>query len=234
MKTYLIFFIVIISSCISQGLAQSFYFGPKGGLTIAYQQWNQSDRAPILTFHGDAFVETTDFDGRGSLYGQLGFHTRGSGFRVRNVFSNSLGNRQFTFNNISLGAGVKKRLDVLAIPTIYYLAGVRLEYTISTNLTEVGSNLITGGFLFDPYVRKFNYGITVGGGFEFPRFDQIIPFVELSFMPDLSVQYDQFESISYTDPSTNNPVTLSAKTIRNLSLEVTIGVRLFREVIYVD
>jgi hypothetical protein len=227
--------ISIILGCLSvESTAQSFYFGPKAGLSIAYQQWNQNDRSPILTLHGDLFVETTDFDGRGSLYGQLGFHTRGSGIRVRNILNNNVGNQQFKFNNISLGVGIKKRLDIDASPVYYYMAGIRLEYTISNNLTEIGSNQFTGGFLFDPYVRDFNYGITVGGGIEFQAFYSVVPFIEFSFMPDLSKQYDQFESVQFQDPVTNNFVTFGAKSIRNLSLEVTLGVKLFREVIYVD
>ena len=228
--------IIAILGCLSvESAAQSFYFGPKAGMSIAYQQWNQSDRSPIFTPHGDLFIETTDFDGSGSIFAQIGFHTRGSGVRrLRNPFNNQIGNQQFKFNNISLGAGIKKRLNIDASPVYYYMAGLRLEYTISNNLVEIGSNQVTGGFLFDPYVRDFNYGLTVGGGIEFPALYSVVPFVEFSFMPDLSQQYDQFESVEFQDPVTNNNIVIGARSIRNLTLEVTVGVKLFREVIYVD
>lgn len=231
-STFLLIVTICCMSVIARG--QSFYFGPKGGIAVAYQQWNQSDRAPILTLNGDLFIESLDDDGRGSFYASLGYHTRGSGLRINNSLTNRVGNVQFRYNNVSLGAGVKKRIDITAIPVLYYSAGIRLEYTANTNLAETGSGLVTGGFLFEPFVRDFNYGMTVGGGMELPTWDQAIPFIEINFMPDISVQYDQFESITTTDPVTNTPITFGPKRIRNITFEITVGVKLLREVIYVN
>lgn len=214
--------------------AQSFHFGPKGGTGISYQQWNGSDRSPIIPLHFDMFMETLDDDGKGAIYGQLGLHTRGSSTRVRNIFNNSIGRTSFKYQNISLGAGIKKRLDIDRSPVIYYQAGIRGEYTVATNLSEFDGVNITGTFPLEAFVQKFNYGITVGGGFEFDLGRNFQPFLEFNFMPDLSAQYDQFQSIEINDPFTNTIRTIPARTVRNISLEVTLGLKFLREVIYVD
>ena len=39
-----------------------FYFGPKAGLTIGMQNWNQSERDPLLSYHGAIFIESIDID----------------------------------------------------------------------------------------------------------------------------------------------------------------------------
>jgi len=214
--------------------AQSFHFGPKGGAGIGYQQWNNSDRSPILAGHIDLFMETLDDDGKGAIYGQLGLHTRGSSIRVRNIFTNRVRGTSFRYQNISLGGGIKKRLDIDRNPTFFYQAGIRGEYTINTNLDELELSNINGTFPVETFVRKFNYGITVGGGLEFDLGRNFKPFLEFNFMPDLSAQYDQFQSFDVQDPFTGQIRTISPRTVRNITLEVTLGLKFLREVIYVN
>lgn len=225
---------LLLSSLTFTLAGQGFHFGPKGGTGICYQQWNGNDRSPIIPLHGDLFIETLDDEGKGAIYGQLGLHTRGSSTRVRNIFSNSIGRTSFKYQNISIGAGIKKRLDISRSPTLYYQAGIRGEYTIGTNLSEFDGSNISGTFPVEAFVRKFNYGITVGGGFEFDFGQNFQPFLEFNFMPDLSAQYDQFESFEFLDPFTNIIRTIPARSVRNISLEVTLGLKFLREVIYVN
>ena len=229
---YILTFLICLSALSLS--AQSFHFGPKGGLGIGYQQWNNSDRSPIIAGHIDLFMETLDDDGKGAIYGQLGLHTRGSSTRVRNLFSNRVGSTSFRYNNLSLGGGIKKRLDISRSPTLFYQAGIRVEYTLATNLDELEANNISGTFPVETFVRKFNYGITVGGGMEFDLGRNFEPFLEFNFMPDLSAQYDQFQSFEFLDPFTNTIRTIPPRTVRNITLEVTLGLKFLREVIYVD
>lgn len=229
-----VLFIFIFACIIQLGNAQGFYFGPKGGLNIATQKWGYQDRAPLLALHGDLFIETLDDYGSGSFYGQIGYHTRGSSTRVRNILTNSGFTQGFKFNNISLGVGIKKRLDILEKPTIYYMAGIRGEYTIGTNLSEFAAFNTSFFYPIDDFVRKITYGITIGGGFEFEFNSLVQPFIEFAFMPDLGPQYDQFIDINTINPWTGLAQVSSAKMIRNTTIEITVGCKFLREVIYVD
>lgn len=227
---FIFIFLFIALHCSAQG----FYFGPKGGINIATQKWGFQDRAPLLALHGDLFIESLDDYGSGSFYGQIGYHTRGSSARIRNILTNIGFTQGFKFNNISLGLGIKKRLDVTRKPTIYYMAGLRAEYTISTNLSEFEAFNANFFYPVDDFVKNFTYGITLGGGFEFEFNSLVQPFVEFAFMPDLGPQYDQFVDISTINPWTGLPQVSSAKMIRNTTIEITVGCKFLREVIYVD
>ncbi len=217
--------------CSAQG---GFYFGPKGGVSVGTQKWNFTDRGPLLAFHGDLLVESRDEEGRGSLFAQLGFHTRGSSTQFINFISGNRTNIGFRFNNVVLQLGIKKRLDINRNPVIYYMAGIRGEYTISTNLSEFQNPNALNFYPLPDFVRNFMYGITVGGGFEYKKLDKVIPYLELAFMPDLSPQYDQFLPLAANDPISGNPISIAPKVVRNVSIEVTFGLKFLREVIYVD
>jgi len=124
----------IFSSICSLGSAQSFYFGPKAGPTIGLQQWNNFERDPLLAYHGAFMIESFDESNLGSLYASIGYHIRGSSIRTFNSLTLLGNNNPFKFRNVSLQAGVKKKLKKGAKNSPYYLFGVRVEYTVSTNL----------------------------------------------------------------------------------------------------
>ncbi|HMQ06713.1 MAG TPA: hypothetical protein PKC30_05395 [Saprospiraceae bacterium] len=229
-KLYFIPFIFLLTiQCIVLS-GQSFYFGPKGGLGLNIQQWNGFQRQPLIVPFGDIFIESYDEESPSSLFAQIGYHTRGSAIRVLNLVGGSFSN-SFRFNNLVLAAGAKRVLNVNAPTRPYYLVGIRGEYTLSTNLHEYEQQMSTF-YPFDFYVNKFNYGLTAGGGFEFDFQDLVGGFIEITVNPDVSFQYDQPPIPNVRNPFTGNLETLRERRIRNVSLEVTIGLRFLRKVEY--
>ncbi len=213
--------------------AQSFHFGPKAGGTIAIQQWNNLERDPLFAYHGAVFIETLDPEDNGSLYAQLGFHKRGSGVRVFDIFSSFSADQNFQFNNLALALGVKKRINRTESKAFYYHFGVRGEYTINTNL-ENFERFNSLFYPIDEFVRKFNYGLSFGGGIEFGSSKFSVPFIELTISPDISLQYQQNAIPNVINPFNGQTMTLQERSIRNLTLELTFGMKFLREVIYVD
>jgi hypothetical protein len=84
------------------------------------------------------------------------------------------------------------------------------------------------------FIRRINYGITVGGGFEFPFSEYVEGLLEFTVNPDFSMQYQQPAIPNVTDPFTGQQRTLSERQIRNLTFEVTLGIRFLRKVEYLD
>ncbi len=241
---FLLFSIIEIS-------AQGFAWGVKGGLTIANQRFNSGgtyDNGLLFKYHGDLFIENAPEDLTSVLYAQVGYHTRGHARRFRqgvaiNYSNNSLTSvsgftQQFVFNNLALIVGVKRR-GVLNSERAYYGVGLRAEYTLSTNLPETNPNLPLYYALSYPqkdFVRKFNYGLTLSGGYEFPFSDLIGGFVELNVHPDISRQYFQPAiNATFRDFFSGETITgIPEQSIRNLTFELTLGFRFLRKVIYVD
>ena len=118
----------------------------------------------------------------------------------------------------------------------YYLLGLRGDYTINTNLDEYDDPnfpfLTT--FPTDQWVRKLNYGVTLGGGFEFPFGELVSGILEFTFNPDLSRQYNQPGIENVYDPYTGTNRNISERKIYNITFEVTLGLRFLRLVEYVD
>lgn len=218
--------------------AQSFIWGPKGGLTLGMQTWNNVDRNVLLGYHGALYMESADEGSLGSFYGQVGYHTRGSSQLVSFVNGGgviSSRNRQtFQFNNVALQIGAKKKLDRPGPNKPYYGFGLRVEYTASTNLSQYQNAQAVGYFPLDPFVNKFNYGASVNFGYEFPFSQLIGGFVEATFSPDFSKQYAQPPIPNVFDPIIRQTRTLPQQSIRNLSFEISVGFRFLRKVIYLD
>lgn len=237
-----IYLLVLLGALLSiQTFAQSYAFGLKGGPAIGFQRWGEGSRNVLWAHHIAAFIESAPEEGGGVMYAQAGYHVRGSAIRFQSF---SIGNNQFLgqntdefrFNNASLTIGFKNRM-FKGSTVLYYMFGVRSDYTLSTNLDEY-SDLV----LFNPYypleqfVRKFNYGVSIGGGWEFPFSEFISGIVELSFHPDFSRQYD-----SPSIPNVVNPfnqggtnITIPDRRIVNYTAEISIGLRFLRKIIYID
>jgi len=243
-----LFFVVAFLAC-SAAQAQSYAFGFKGGLTIGTQQWDQGfQRDPLFRYHAIAFVETAPEENEFALFAQAGYHVKGSAIRTfrRTLIVN--GNQvifpamtiPFEFRNISLTLGGKKKYDLGLSAKAYYLLGVRVDYTASTKLRPdfVDENdpyaLI---YPFDQFVNDFNYGATVGGGLEFPFSEYVTGILELTVNPDFSIQYNQPEIPNVRDPNPNNignTITIRERQIRNLTFEVTLGIRFLHKIVYID
>lgn len=218
---------------------QSTWFGAKGGGAMNFQSWSDgsfsssSNSNTLFSLNGDLFVESYDEEKKGSLYAQLGFHTRGSAFRFfsfNNTFSNVQG---FKYRNIVLELGAKKPFDLDKEFDPYFILGIRGEYTVGTNLEDY----LSFGSPFYPdqqFVRKFNYGLTFGGGFETYLSELSNVFVEMSLQPDLSFQYMQPPLVNIRDPWTQQNINLPLRQSRNLSIELKVGARFLRKVEYID
>lgn len=221
--------------------AQSKAYSFKGGLALGVQTWNNFDRDPLFKYHGMVAVENADETERFSVFAQAGYHVRGSALRSNNLIDRFSGDvfraptQEFRFNNIVLALAGKKRQDMNGNAHLYYYFGLRGEYTLKTNLDDYNeTNQRVGGFFpEDQFVRKFNYGAIVGGGFEFPFTDLIQGVLEFSVNPDFSLQYRQ-PSVTVWDPYTGNNRQLGERTIRNISFEITLGLRFMHIIEYID
>lgn len=226
----LILFTIIGIASISSSYAQSFWFGPKGVVSFNLQQWDGFEMNPYLALNADFFIESEDDTSRSSLYAQLGYHTRGSSTRV-NFFNGDAFNQSFQFDNLVLEVGAKKKLTSQVNKGPYYLLGIRGEYTLGTNLNEY-SRFMSVFYPVEEFVRKFNYGVTVGGGWEFDFGELYGGLIELTINPDLSKQYEQPPLMNIINPFNGQEVNLRQRNIRNLSFEVKFGLRFMRKVEY--
>lgn len=241
LKTLVIVFVLV---CGSQWvMAQGFIFGPKIGPTLAIQQWNGIDRQPAILSHFAFFIESySETNTTSSLFAQVGLHRRGSAQRLVNfsIGGNNTFNRRlkYTFNNISLLAGAKRIIREDSDYKPYYTVGARLDYTAWTNLDDFVNNPSFQNFLgYFPvpiYVNKFNYGFTIGGGFQTEFTEHVGAAVEVNIHPDISKQYAAPPIPGVIDPFTGNPRSLPEQDIRNISLEVSLVLRLLRKVEYYD
>jgi len=240
-KKISLLFVLLVSSLffVHHGFSQSFWFGAKGGAAMNFQSWGDGsfsgsvNRDPLFSLNGDIFIESYDEYKKGTLYAQVGFHTRGSSFRFFS-FNNTFTEQQgFKFRNIVAEVGAKKTLNLGKELEPYFILGIRGEYTIGTNLDDY----INFGSLYYPvseFVRKFNYGVTAGGGFEMKMSELSNVFVEFSLQPDLSFQYEQQPLFNVIDPWTSQPVNLGLRQVRNLAIELKIGLKFLRKVEYID
>lgn len=221
--------------------AQGFAWGLKGGMTLGVQNWNGFERDPLVKYHGILYIESLTEEAQFALFAQGGYHMKGSALRNRNFF-NPNNNQffrppafEFIFHNVSLTLGGKQKFPVSGDTKGYYLFGIRGDYTVDTNLEKFDP--INFGFFpteSGDFVRKINYGVTLGGGLEVPFSELVGAVVELSVNPDFSFQYTQPEIQNVIDPYTGNSRTLGERRIRNLTFEITVGFRFLRKIEYID
>ena len=211
--------------------SQSFVFGPKLGPSIAFQQWNNFEQDALLAYHAALFIESYAEEEKGSLFAQVGYYTRGSAIRVSDFIQQRNYSSSFKFNNLGLTLGAKQMIGSSGFKP-YYHFGLRLEYTMSTNLDQYESFNSAAFYPSDPFVNKFNYGVSLGGGFQKEFSDLIGAAFELTISPDLSKQYEQPALSNVIVPGTTQPRNISARDIRNLSLEISLVLRLMRKVEY--
>ena len=211
--------------------AQGFVFGPKGGLTLAYQKWNSFQKnTPLFSYHAAAFIESYDEDNPGSLYAQLGYHVLGTGSyfpggvnRITNQTYSSRSSKE-KFSNVYLSVGAKKRLK--GKTNIYYYGfGIRGEYNVATNF-DIYDGLEEG-------LKKFTYGVTVSAGMEFPLSDLVGSFIELSIQPDIAKQV-YLPSSSWTNPYTGELQSFQELGVFNTAIEFSVGMRFFRKIEYIN
>lgn len=246
MKNWLLAW-VFLFTMVGHSTGQSFAFGVKGGLTIGTQQWGNSfERDALFRYHGAAFIETLAEANEFAVFAQAGYHVKGSSIRT-NVFTTGGDNRQFVtpfeFRNVGIMLGGKQKFDIgVTDNKLYYLFGVRGEYTIDTDFGITEEDIINFPFLariypVETFVQDFTYGVTLGGGIEVPLGDLVGMVLEFTVNPDFSNQYNQPQINNVIDPNPNasRPTfSIPERQIRNLTFEVTAGFRFLRIVEYID
>ncbi len=224
--------------------AQSYAFGLKGGVTAALQTWDNYGRDPLYNTHAVLFIESAD-DDKGSVFAQLGYHVKGAANRPkgRTIYRDLQGNLveykpsvvEYEFYNLSLTAGFKKKYP-FGSNFAYYMLGIRGDYTLKTNFNQFEE--INKAFFFfptDTYVNKWNYGVTVGGGFEFPFSELVRGMIEFTVNPDFSRQYRQppiNNLINLYDPG--QIYSIPERQINNITLEITLGIRFMNKIEYIE
>ena len=234
MRIFLITIILMVGWSYTS-TAQGFIFGPKGGATFGIQNWNGFDREPLIAYHGAIYIESLNRNSLSSLYTQFGYHKRGSSEDVFFFTGGGTGFRErqrFEFNNLALQFGAKRKVDSSSGNHLYYSFGFRLDYTLSHNLDQY--EIYAGYFPISPYVNKFNYGASVALGYEYNFSNLSGVIIEASIHPDFSRQYEQPGGFSIISPITGQGISLREQSIRNITFELSVGLKLVREIIYLD
>ena len=234
----LVGFVIGFSTLYGQGFA----WGVKGGLLLGMQKWESLNRDPLIKYQGSLFIESLPEGNEFSMYAQGGLHLKGSAIRNQR-FVDLSGNvydpptTEFIFRNLSVVLGARQKFDFGLNGKKYYSFGIRGDYTLSTNLDEYQDITLVspGAYPVDAFVRKFNYGVSVGGGLEFPFSELVGAVVDLTINPDVSFQYRQPPIGNI--PSPYNPsqiITVPERKIVNVTVELSVGFRFLRKIEYID
>lgn len=242
---------ILLTSTASFG--QSYAWGIKGGLTVGIQNWENSfDRSALFRYHGIAFIETASEDDRFGLFAQAGYHVKGSAIRTAGYTTvDNNGNQRsfrglntpFEFYNVSLTLGAKQKYGFgPGDSRLYYLLGIRADYTIGTNFDNFNfeDNVFFATiYPIEGFVNKFNYGASVGGGIEFPLSELIGVFLEFTVNPDFSKQYNQPQINNVINPYRTinggpSTITIRERSITNVTFELSLGFRFLNIIEYID
>ena len=213
----------------------------KAGPSVATQRWDDFEQDPLLGYHVDVQVESISEASPRTLYAALGFHRRGSAIRTgrRTYVDRATGQEvrvegrtiPFRFDNLALALGVKQVYPFRENARAYFLVGLRGERTLSVDLGGDAVNQNYGYGLSYPveeFVTRWLYGVDFGGGLDFELSPSLDGLIELRISPDLSRQYFQPPLNNVVDPFTGNNIALRERSIRNLGLELSLGLRLLR------
>lgn len=239
---------VVASIAFYTAHGQSYAFGLKGGLTIGTQKWDNSfQRDPLFRQHVIAFIESAEENEPFALFAQGGYHVKGSSIRTyRSVYTLPDGklvevpalSTPFVFNNASVTVGAKQKFDFTGAKKLYYMLGIRGDYTVSTNLRPDDlSYYLSPIYPFEEYVNKFNYGATVGGGVELPFTDLVGMVLEFTINPDFTKQYNQPLIPNVINPNPfggTNVIDIPERQITNVTFELTLGFRFVNKIVYID
>jgi hypothetical protein len=226
-----VLFLGLLFLGLKQGFSQSYAFGLKGGPTIGLQRWNNYQGSdPLIAYHIVTFIETAQEEEQGSIFAELGYHVKGRSVHFNSSVNPLTGanyearNFQLRFNNASLSAGAKKKF-ALGNSLAYYSLAIRGEYNISADLE------IYNGF--EAGINKVLYGITLGGGFEFPFTELMGGLIDIRFSPDLSRQIF-IPPFEWDNPFTGNQEVFREQSIKNLAFEISLGLRFLHKIVYLE
>ena len=220
--------------------AQTTAYVIKSGLVLGSQKWDNSfDRQILAKYHAAIAIETVDEEeDKNALFVQLGYHVKGSATRYRFLYQGGGAetfSQEFHFNNISLMVAAKQKKPFGTNQRLFYFGGIRGDYTLSTNIDNlVQPNAYS--YLIYPYiggVQRFIFGLSLGGGLEFKFGELLGGQIELSLNPDITPQYKQAAINNVIIPGQGN-TTIPERRIKNTTLELSLGLRLLRKVVYED
>lgn len=209
---------------------------------MGFQRWDNSfDRKPLFKYHASLAIETIDNkEDRSSVFAQVGYHVRGSANRF--TFFQGIGKpllifkEEFQFRNLVLILGAKQKFDGEAGSKYFYSIGLRGEYTLSTNLGALAGSqnpLVQIYYPFEGAVNRWVAGAFLGGGIELPFSELVGGQLMFSVSPDFTLQYNQPPIENVIDPLNPGQRTrIPERRIRNVTLELTLSLRLLRKVIY--
>lgn len=247
MKRLHILILTIFIFSTQSAWTQGYAFGVKGGLAIGQQKWNTGGASTnnlLFKYQGSVFIESVSAADKGQsvLFAEAGYHLRGSAFRYRSGAAYDVNGmlrqidgftEEFIFQNVGLIIGAKRR-GVLGNEHAFFTVGIRGEYTVGTNLESRSRNtLFVSSYPQKEFVRNFQYGLSISGGYEFPFSELMGGFVEFSVHPDLSLQYFRPDFPAF-DPYQRVNIVVPEQGIRNTSFELSIGLRFLKKVEYVD
>ena len=240
--TFLALLLLFFGQTTAQSTAYVFSFGPSAGI----QKWdNAAGRQPLFQYNASFAMESiNNEDDRGSFFMQLGYHVKGSATRYRfNNFSGFPGGfvtEKFKFNNFSLVLGAKQRFGASTSgkTRYFYFGGLRCDYTYSTNIDHLVTENATcypASYPLMGGVQRWIGGVSAGGGFEFTISELVGGQIQLSVNPDVTPQYRQIAINNIIDNCFNGPnFNIPERRIRNTTVEVSIGLRLLKKVVYVE
>jgi hypothetical protein len=242
----ILFPILFVLFFFGQNHAQSTAYVLQGGLTIGTQKWDNSfNRRPLFAYHGDLVIESVDNeDDKSSFFMQIGYHIKGSANRFRYFNINSgfpstgVFSERFEFRNISLILGAKQKYVFGSNGARYYFsAGLRGDYTLSTNIDELpNAQFNPGAYPYIGGVRRWMAGVSIGGGLEFKFTELIGGELKISLHPDFTLQYSQPPVNNVINPygPPGTTISIPERRIRNNTLEVSFGLRLLHKVEIVE
>lgn len=223
----------------AQSTAYVFNIGPSASL----QKWdNGGDRQLLFKYHFSIAAESVDDENdRGSLLAQFGYHVKGSANRLRLLFQGGdivTYNEEFRYNNLSLLLAAKQKFPagITGRSRYFYFGGIRGDYTLSTNIDELAARNPYAAYYY-PQIGAMNrwmVGVSIGGGLQFEFSELVGGQVSLSINPDLTSQVSQAPGVISDPFNPGQTISVSARRIRNTTLELSFGLRLLKKVEYVE
>jgi len=204
MKKYILLVAGMLLFCTTIFAQSGTAYGFKGGLTLGSQNWNGQEMEILFGYHGALSLESRDEELGFSLFGDLGWHRKGS----RRVFQGTVFIDQSGNERELPRRGYKQPFDNVMV--------------------VIGAKKIGSKDFFDQYINKFTYGGSVVGGIEYMMNDTGAVYFELSFHPDLSKQIFVPEGLTYISPLTNQQGNLGRQEVTNFVLEISLGYKIFK------
>lgn len=229
--------VVLSGQTTAQSTAYVFNIGP----TVGLQKWdNGGDRQLLFKYHFSVAAESVDNENdNASLFAQFGYHVKGSANRLQLLFQGGgieTYTEEFRYNNLSLLLGAKQKFPAGASgrSRYFYFGGVRADYTLSTSIDELAGRNIYGSFFY-PQIGAMNrwmFGVSVGGGLQFELSELVGGQITLSVNPDLTSQVNQPPGLISDPFNPGGVINVGARRVRNTTLEISLGLRLLRKVVY--